>query len=182
MFDKFSTNVFTAIALAQRQALSVGCLEVSPDHLLAGLSRLKNDSAGELLRANCMDVKTEFDLTEPSKDIPLSTQSKLALELAWKIAQELNEKECGTLHLLAALKRLDRNGQLSNLDVPGVQATDSNSPDLQFLDSKTIEERIQIWQNRADMARKRGNADLEEQALEQKQKYELLLKQSQNHQ
>lgn len=184
MFDKFSANVFATIALAQREALRVGCLEVSPDHLLAGLLGLQNDKAAELLRASRIQIKTTSDQLEPSepvKDIPLSSEAKRTLEVAWEIAQQNNDHECGTLHLIAALQQLDKSGLLSRLDVSFVRkAIDSNSSALGALDPKKIEEKIQIWQNRADMAKKQGNIDLEKQALEQKQKYQSLLEHSQD--
>ncbi|NUM25542.1 MAG: ATP-dependent Clp protease ATP-binding subunit [Candidatus Buchananbacteria bacterium] len=114
IFEKFSTHSKNAIKQAFSFALAAGHKEITPQHLLYGLSLQKGSIASQILTKSKLDktyIKEQLTtLNQANKtitNIDLAPTTKRILEKSFLLASLNRHKYIGTEHLLASL--LDTN-------------------------------------------------------------------------
>jgi ATP-dependent Clp protease ATP-binding subunit ClpA len=192
MFERFNPNLITVVAFAQDEALKLGHGEVAPEHLLLGVVRLIDDGTADLLRNRGLTFANIIRIIEPAASrgagakqaLPISERAKNTFALAYEESQTLNKTECATEHLILALlkeqivrdifSKLNSSVEEVEMEVRRLgSGLAANLDDTHTLD--TLRKKISTWQNRAEMAREQGQDDLVAAALEQKNKYEKML-------
>lgn len=115
MFEKFTPAARFAVILAQEEARELCHDRISPLHLVIALTR-DDGIAGDVLRSLNIDTATlrnqaviilgQHDVG-PAGTIPFTHNSRLALELAFKLHLKLGHPHVGPEHILMALTTLD---------------------------------------------------------------------------
>ena len=187
MFDHFSTGLMRTIALSENEARVRGESEILPLHILVGLTENQNDKISKLLRNH--GITTSKLIPSPTgtdkgakydQVIPLSEPAKNILALSYEECRKLNNSECGTEHLIMALLRdpdlvvLLRQCGVSRSKIEG-EVLELLTAEVSESDTDSMLQEISRWSNRAKMARKKGNADLENMAIEHVRALELRL-------
>ncbi len=120
MFDRFTTQAKTALALSQTEAQNAGAGEIGPVHLaLACLSQPASDAvqlveALHLSAEVVADAITPMPVASPSHDLLLMDgELKRVLTAAMRLAMESQRTMVTSAHLLAAIVSVDPNGDIA---------------------------------------------------------------------
>ena len=107
MFERFTERARQVIILAQEEARTQGCAEISSGHLLAGLILEGSGLAAQVLAENDVTIEAVRHHLEglktpgsPTGQIPFSTIVEKGLEYALREALSLGHNYIGTEHIL----------------------------------------------------------------------------------
>lgn len=112
MFERFTNQSRRAVVLAQEEARRLDHGYIGTEHLLAGLTREEQGTAGRALESAGVVVDDVRGAVEtmvgrgkhvPSGPIPFTPQAKKCLELSLREALQLGHHHVGTGHVLLAL-------------------------------------------------------------------------------
>ena len=114
MWQKFTERARRVIFFAQEEAAKCGHNLVMPEHVLLGLVREDDNTAGKVLRRMNVAFKQIRSELEPrmargegrtNQDMQLAVSAKKAVDLAYEEARGLHNDYIGTEHLLLGLIR-----------------------------------------------------------------------------
>lgn len=120
MFDRFTTQARTALALSQTEAQNAGAGAIGPVHLaLACLSQPASDAvqlveALNLAAALVSDAIAPMPVASPSQDLlPMDSGLKQVLTTSMRLAMESQRTMVTSAHLMAAIVSVDPNGDVA---------------------------------------------------------------------
>jgi len=114
MWQRFSERARKVVFYAQEEGQRYGEGYVSTEHLLLGLCRERDSTAGQALEelglwSHQVDEETRKHLPQvdprPSQDMTLTPRAKRVIDLAYDEARYFNDNFIGTEHLLLGLVR-----------------------------------------------------------------------------
>lgn len=114
MWQRFTERARKVVFYAQEEAQRIGDGYVSTEHLLLGLIREEDTTAGEALRAVGVDrqrlreaIEAQQPKPEPGRtsDMTLTPRAKRVIDLAYDEARTLSHNYIGTEHLLLGIVR-----------------------------------------------------------------------------
>lgn len=199
MFERFTPELIETVRFAQFEAGKGKSPCIRPEHLLVGLVYAEGQTGAIMREAGITVDKIYSQLGElaiqeepspPLGDMPLDINSKSILEQCWQRSEQFGHAHCGSEHLLFVLvqDRADRAvnevllgigvGVLSDQQLEKLFANMSKSSSVTD-ETEKLRRKIAAWSGRAEMARARGDNDLLQQALHEKEKYEMELADSQ---
>ncbi|BDI30240.1 hypothetical protein CCAX7_22910 [Capsulimonas corticalis] len=128
MWQRFSEGARKTVFFAQEEAAELGQIFVAPEHLLLGLLRERETSAGRLLRAVGADPGVVRDSLlqqsirgdEQRGDKQLTPRAKRVIDLAYEAATDLQDDYIGTEHLLLGVLRENESMAAKVLNAHGV--------------------------------------------------------------
>jgi len=130
LWQRFTVRARRAVLIAHDEAAQMRVQLIGTEHLLLGLIRLGEGTAGEVLRA--LDVSIDqlrADLRrhmsmgsddEPTDEISFTPEAQRVLQLAYAQARELNDQHIGTEHQLLGLVSEGRGAAYRILSRHGV--------------------------------------------------------------
>jgi len=118
-FERFTEQAINAIKFARNEAARLQSAHVEPAHLLLGLLADPTTTSAQLLRANgvTLDIATNEHSFVCRNNLPLSAQSKFALELALQVVRLQGNRSIATEHLLWGLVRLSETSLITSGDL-----------------------------------------------------------------
>ena len=129
MFERYTEKARRVIFFARWEASQYGSPYIETEHLLLGLLRedralarqvLGEGSSEEAIRAEIESRIIRRERISAAVEIPLSSESKKALNLAGEEAERLGHRHVGTEHLLLGLLRVQGSLACKILEGRGV--------------------------------------------------------------
>ncbi len=132
MFERFTEKARRVIFFARYEASQYGNHTIETEHILLGLIREDKALAQRLLRGGppgSMREEIEGKITRrerisTSVEVPLSEDSRQALNFAAEEARGMGHKHVGTEHLVLGLLRVERSLAATLLNAQGVTLSD----------------------------------------------------------
>jgi ATP-dependent Clp protease ATP-binding subunit ClpC len=115
MFERYTEKARRVIFFARYEASALGSPYIESEHLLLGILREDKALTARFLRSQVASIRKQVEDETPTRektstsvDLPLSNESKRAMEYAAEEADRLAHKYIGTEHLLIGLLREEK--------------------------------------------------------------------------
>jgi ATP-dependent Clp protease ATP-binding subunit ClpC len=127
MFKKFSAKAQKVMTDAREEASQFGSTTIETEHLLLGLIR-EDSGLTDRLNVTADEIRNDVKIRAPvrvkvpaSGDLPLSEQSKSALNKAADLSERLSDEHVTTEHILFGLLAENRSVAAELLRAHGIR-------------------------------------------------------------